>query len=319
MTADAPDRTLAERERADDPAAGAWVTAAPAGIAGWARRFAAFPSLLAEHRDLIATSVRRDLAARFTGTLLGWFWPLVHPVFLFAVYYFIFTKLLAMKLPPEAVEGREAALGVFMFVGVLVWSAFSESLQRCCTAITDNGNLIKKLAFPSELLPLNACLASAVTMLFGLLVFLAACALTPVWRFPSPAALAWVPLLALLQVAFAYGLGLLLATLHVFLRDTAQLAGLGTTVWMFLTPLFWIPELPGIRESVAPYLDLVRANPMYHSVYAWRWVLMSAEPSLAFPSPLIPSISIFAAWALGAFALGYTAFVLGQRRFADEV
>jgi len=309
----------APRTGAAPVAASEWVSARPLRALELLQRVLRFPWLVVRSRDLVLTSVRRDLDARFTGTLLGWFWPLVTPVFLFAVYYFIFTKLLAMKLPPEAVAGRETTLGVYMFVGVVVWTGFAEALTRCCSSIVENGNLIKKLAFPAELLPLNATLTSLVTMLFGIAVFVAGCLLTDVWRAPALAGLAWVPLLCVLQTLLAYGFGLALATTNVTLRDTAQVTGLALTVWMFVTPIFWMPELPGIRDSIAPYLDWILANPAYHLVYAWRHVLMSAEPDFAFGTSIAHSVGILGIWALAAFVGGYALFIRGERRFADEV
>lgn len=301
---------------------GGWVTARPTKLREVGGRIVRFPLLLREHADLVTTSVRRELEIRFRGTVLGWFWPLVQPLFLFAVYYFIFTKLLSFKIP-DLPPGQEAAMGVYMFVGIMGWSAISESLTRGTGVIVDNGNLIKKLSFPSEILPLNVSLVGTITMLFALVVFVLATLLTPIWTAPGPE-LAWAPVLVLVQTVFAYGLVLLTSTLQVFLRDTIQLVGILTTVWMFATPIFWVPEmLPGVE----PYLPMIQANPVYHLVMAWRAVLMGdlvvqtpAGPLHAIDTAAIPGhIAVFALWAAGAFVVGYTVFVLSQRRFADEV
>lgn len=307
------------------PSAGAdegWVTARPPRLVEVAQRLALFPALLREHVDLVTTSVRRELEIRFRGTVLGWVWPLVHPLFLFAVYYFIFTKLLAFKIPALP-PGQEAALGVYMFVGIMAWAAISEALTRGTGVIVDNGNLIKKLAFPTEMLPLNVALVGSITLLFALVVFVLATLLTPIW--PAPGVeIAWVPLLLLLQTVFAYGLILLTSTLQVFLRDTLQLVGILATVWMFATPLFWVPEL---LTGADAYLPLIRANPAYHLVTAWRAALMgelvvqgpSGPIHLIDPAEIPGHVATFALWAVCAFVLGYTVFVLSQRRFADEV
>lgn len=320
-----------------------WVTASPPRGVDVVRRVLGFPGLLIHHRDLVVTSVKRELQARFTGTVLGLAWPLVTPVFLFLVYYFIFTKLLAVKFG-ELPEEQKSAMGVFMFVGILVWTAFGDALIRCCSAILDNGNLIKKLVFPAELLPLNIVLVNAVTMMFGMAVYLAAVVFTPIWYAPDPLMLLWVPVLLLLQCLFTFGLGLILSTLQVFLRDTLQVLGVAVTVWMFLTPIFWTPELvmgpelaqleldnPGVprdelvaQTEIAPYLGFIHANPMQHIVLAWRYVLMRAEPALIFEQSvlapdLVGSIVTFALWSVGVFAIGYAFFVMAQRRFADEV
>ncbi len=309
-----------------------WVTAAPPRAVEVMRRIVAFPYTLARHRDLVVTSVRRELQARFTGTVLGMAWPLVHPVFLFLVYYFIFTKLLNMRFPGLPDE-QKAAMGVFMFVGVAVWAAFGDTLTRCCGVILENGNLIKKLVFPAEVLPLNIVVVNMITMLFAVGIFLAVIVLTPVWVAPDPLRLLWIVPLVLVQALFAYGLGLVLATMHVFLRDTLQVITIVVTVWMFTTPIFWSPELvigfvdadtvkPLEGSDIEPYLPWLRLNPLYHLVYAWRCVLMSEQPAVVFGTfgdSLPQSFAIVAAWALGAFVVGYSMFILAQRRFADEV
>lgn len=305
-----------------------WITARPPQLVEVLRRIVMFPWTLMRNRDLVGTSVKRELQARFQGTLLGWAWPLVSPVFLFLVYYFIFTKLLQVKfpeLPPE----QESAMGIYMFVGILVWAAFGESLIRCCSVIVDNGNLIKKLVFPAELMPLNLVCVNLVTMMFGIAIYLIAVTLTPVWAAPDPVMLLWIPVFLVLQAVFTYGLGLALATLNVFLRDTAQVMGILVTVWMFVTPIFWAPELipddeATGRSSIEPYLGIIQTNPLYHLVFVWRSVLMHEQPGFIFagseygPS-FYGSLATFALWALGSFVVGYALFIVSQRRFADEV
>jgi len=300
-----------------------WVSARRTPLAEVLLRLVTLPALLAEHRDLITTSVRRDLEARFRGTVLGWVWPLIHPLFLFVVYYFIFTKLLSFKIP-NLPEGQEAALGVYMFTGILSWAALSETLTRATSVILDNGNLIKKLAFPSELLPLNVTLVSTVTFGFGLLVFIGACLLTPIWAAPGPE-LAWVPVILLLQTLFIYGLALFFSNMQVFLRDTQQVIGIAMTVWMFLTPLFWVPEMFG--ESLDAYRFVIFANPVYHLVMAWRGALMGdlgvpqgdTEVSIIAASDIGGHLAVFAVWALASYVIGYSVFYVSKRRFADEV
>ena len=173
-----------------------WVTARSPRMSEVARRVVLLPRLLMSHRDLVTTSVRRDLEARFKGTVLGWLWPLVHPLFLFGVYYFVFTELLQVKMPGLP-EDKKAGMGVFMFVGITVWATIAETLNRGTNVIIDNGNLIKKLAFPSEILPLNVTLVGLVTQLFAVAVFIVACVTTPMWPAPGTALL-WIPVLRLL-------------------------------------------------------------------------------------------------------------------------
>lgn len=259
-------------EPAGDESGSRWVTSQAPRVVEIVKRVFGFPKMLVKHRDLITSSVKRELATRFQGTLLGFMWPLVHPLFIFAVYYFIFTKLLSFKMP-NLQPGQESAMGVYMFIGVVVWAAFGESLGRGCNIIVENGNLIKKLAFPSETLPLNIVLVNIVTMMFGVAMFLLGTFTTSVWAAPG-IELVWIPVLILLQALFTYGLVLILATMQVFLRDTVQVVSIAVTVWMFLTPLFWVPEA---IPQIAQYQGFIEANPMNHLVYAWREVLMGVQ------------------------------------------
>jgi ABC-type polysaccharide/polyol phosphate export permease len=175
-------------------------------------------------------------------------------------------------------------------------------------------------------LPLNVTLVAQITLLFALTVFVAACLLTPIWPVPGPS-LAWALVLIPLQAMFCFGLALLLATLQVFLRDTQQVTGVLVTVWMFLTPLFWIPQLMGV--SIEPFLPWLQVNPVYHLVQAWRGTLMGdlrvhvarldREEFLTSTAAIPEHVWHFALWALGAYVVGYAFFVLSQRRFADEV
>jgi lipopolysaccharide transport system permease protein len=309
-----------EREHA---LAAEWVTARPTAWREVGLRLVRLPWLVAQHWDLVRTTLKRDIAARFQGTVFGWAWPVLQPLFLFGIYFFIFTEILQQRLG-DLPEDKKALMGIYMFTAMLAWSALSESLARGTTVIVDNGNLIKKLVFPAELLPLNVVLASLTVMLFGIGIFVLATLLTPIWHAPGPAIL-WLPVLLLLQGLFLYGLVMFLATLQVFLRDTAQIMGMLTTMWMFLTPIFWIPELLG--EGLEPYRALLEGNPAYHMVSAWRGALMGdvvvpagqrvMEPVLVARIP--EHLGTFALWALATYALGYTFFTFSQRRFADEV
>ena len=304
-------------------AAAEWVTPRPTRGLEVLQRLVRLPWLVSGHRDLVATTLKRDLSARFQGTLLGWAWPVLQPLFLFGVYYFIFTRFLGQRMP-DLPAGMEAGMGVYLFCALIAWGAFSEALARGTSVIVDNGNLIKKLAFPSELLPLNVVLASLVMMLFAIGIFVLVACFTPVWPAPGPA-VAWVPVIVALQALFTYGFVLFFSTLHVFLRDTAQVVGMVTTVWMFLTPVFWVPEL--IKNEVERYMPLIQANPAYHLVSAWRGALMG-DVVIPLADGVLQPVSVaaipghvgtFALWALGAYGLGYAFFVNSQRRFADEV
>lgn len=302
----------ATRERDE----GAWVEAGPVKVGDALRAPLRLPGTLLACRELVRAGVRRELSSRFSGTLLGRLWSFAMPLVLFGVYYFLFTRIFGLRLAGLP-ESQRAALGVWMFVGTLVWSGFAEGLTRASTVLVENGTLIKKLAFPAEILPLQSVLASTLTQLAGCLVFGVVATLCGLWP-PPGADLLWLPLIVVLQVLFAYGLALGLSAATVFVRDTAAALGLVLTLWMFATPVFWMP-VPEALPGIEPWLSWIERNPMHSLCYAWRAVLMSGEPALAFRSTIGRELASFAPWALGAVVLGAMLFASTKRRFGDEV
>ena len=293
-----------------------WVGPGRPGPRALAAAPLALPALALARLDLVLLSVARDLRARWRGSLLGMLWALVQPLLLFAVYAFLFTQVLGLRMVPAGASPA-AAMGVYMFTGTVVWASFAEGVTRATSSVLDHRHLVAKVRFPSELLPLFPTLSAQVTLLLSLAAFVAATLVTPVWRAPG-AALAWVPLLCLLQVAMGWGLGLFLAAAHVFVRDTLPFVTAALTAGMFATPIFWVPSpeaLPGVER----WLPLIEANPLYHLLYAWRAVLMSGEPASVFARPVAGSVAVFGAWALASLALGCAVFRRVQRDLADEV
>ncbi len=296
--------------------AGGWVAAERPSPGAVLRDALGAPARCLAARELVAASVRRELAARLSGTVLGKLWPLVQPLLVFAIYWFVFTRLLGFRMPSLPPE-QGAAMGVWMFTGVLVWTAFGEAVSRATHAFVENGNLIRKVAFPVEVLPFNVVLAGTATLVFGLAAFLLVCLVTPLWPAPGPA-LAWVPVLLVLHVAFTTGVAWIVAAAHALVRDTQHVVAAGITVWMFVTPVFWVPS-PEVVPGIAEWLPWLRLNPLHDALYAWRHALMSGEPAFAFPDPPAAAVARFAAWSVASLFAGAVVLAAARRRFADEV
>lgn len=297
-----------------------WVDAGPSSLgarlgAAIAQAFV-LPRTVIARRELLIAGVRRELSARYSGTWLGRAWTLATPLVLFCVYYFFFTRIFGFRLG-DLPESQRAALGVWMFLGLVAWSGFAEGVVRASTVLIENGTLIKKLAFPAELLPLECVLASTLVQCVGFGVFVLVAGLAGLWP-PPGFALVWIPVILVLQVLFAYGLALAVSAATVFVRDVAAGLGLVLTLWMLATPIFWIPVremLPGIDA----WLPWVERNPLHSLAYAWRAVWMSNEPALVFQSSIARELAHFAPWALASYVVGATLFACTKRRFADEV
>lgn len=289
-----------------------------------------FPSVARRHADILRAFVRRDIASRYEGSLLGKLWPLIHPAMLLAVYGLVFSKMLKVELRPEDAQFERGAISdawvttLFMASGILPWICTVDGLNRCVPVVVENNNLIKKVAFPSELLPTYTTLVSFFQMLLGFALFVPLYVLvmlfapeTPVGENAALLKTLWLlPLPIVLQWVFVTGLGMLLGAANVFLRDVGQVLPLATMVWMFFSPVFY--KVEGIAKNIedVPWVaDAIYWNPLYHLLGLYRgcFPYQRGEP---FPWN---SAAIFAAIAIGTFILGHGCFQRWKGHFADEV
>jgi lipopolysaccharide transport system permease protein len=272
-----------------------------------------YPAVIWRNRYMVQNFFRRDLMGRFHGSFLGAWWMLVQPVFLFAVYYLIFGLLYG----PRTGGGPDVSFAIYLFSGVIVFHALIEASTTSCSIIVANGNLVKKVAFPSEVLPVPVAMTSLVLYFVGAVVCVA-CGLGF-----GVLGVGWsllgVPLVMAVQFVFVLGLGLFLANANVFIRDISQLWRIISTAWMFLSPVFWYPSMLTERlgDSVLPQL-LFHCNPAFPLIQAHRLALGGENPEIGLTG-FWGHLGIAAAWALGFLILGYSTFVSSKHKYADVV
>ncbi|GJM22384.1 MAG: transport permease protein [Planctomycetota bacterium] len=213
------------------------------------RQALAFPAVMFRHHELLVAFVHRELKARIEGSMLGRLWPIIQPVMLFAIYYLVFAKILKIgfsdTLAPHG-EGNEGWRSTFYLVtGILPWTVLAEGLTRGSGVVLENANLIKKIAFPSELLPTYTTVVFHVYFLLGMAILLIM-QLAVVGSLP--AALVWFPLILFLQFLFVNGVAMFLSASNIFVRDISQAVPVLVTFWMFTTPVFYDP---GHMENLA--------------------------------------------------------------------
>ena len=244
----------------------------------------------------------RELKARYRGSVLGFFWSFVNPLLLLLVYTFVFTVVLPGAHPPEL-----EPFALFMFCGILPWTWFSSSLLEASNVLIAGGNLIRKVLFPAEVLPIVTVLAGLVHFCFGLpilAVFLAYYQVPIVWG-----DLLWFPLVLLIQLVLTLGLALLLSALTVHFRDIRDLLSNLLTLWFFATPIIY--ELSQAPASVRPWLNL---NPFTHLAVAYQEVLFRAGPFTGWPRLLAVGAA-----SVAVFAFGYVVFDRLRDTLAEKV
>ncbi|HEY9599326.1 MAG TPA: ABC transporter permease, partial [Cyanophyceae cyanobacterium] len=205
--------------------------------------------------DLLGTLVRRDLEARYKGSVLGNLWPLMNQLSQLLIYTYVFSIVLKVKLSLKGLPANDITYGLWLFAGLLPWIAFTTGLVQASGSVVGQPNLVKKVVFPLELLPLVPIFSALIESSFGLAALIVLAAISSK---TLPITLALLPLLWLTQLLFTAGLGYFAAGLTVFLRDIPQTLGVILNLWFYVTPIIYpasmIPE---------PWKDWVfRLNPL---------------------------------------------------------
>ena len=222
--------------------ASAWIEPCPAAHVRAVRGLAATLPRLVRHRDLFVAGVERDLAARFRGSFLGTSWTVLAPLCLFGAYGFVFAQFLGVRLGNGA---SGALLAAYMGSGAIAWACIANSISRAAPCIVEQRALIHRVAFPSDLLPLQIAAVESIVFTAALVPLALVLGFT---RGVSIALIA-APILIVFQFLFASGLASLVAALHVFVRDTASALTVLLSVVMLATPVFWVrASVPGIER-----------------------------------------------------------------------
>jgi lipopolysaccharide transport system permease protein len=252
--------------------------------------------------DLIWPLARRMFVARYRGSALGLVWAVLTPAVMIAVFTFLFAGVFNARFTQG---GSPLDYALYLFCGLLPWTAFSESLQQSSGVVVAHTNLVKRVVFPLEALPLAQTLASLAGQLFGTIALVVAAVLI---RGELHATLLWLPVLLVPQLMLTLGGAWLVASLGVFLRDTAQALTLLLMAWMYLTPIIYPEQV--VPERFRPLLEI---NPFTPLVRSYRLVVLEGSP------PDWRGLAYVTAFALAAFIFGYWWFARTRKNFADVI
>ncbi|HEY0348216.1 MAG TPA: ABC transporter permease [Pyrinomonadaceae bacterium] len=252
--------------------------------------------------DLIFSLARRELTARYRGSILGIMWTLVTPMVMIAIFTIIFAGIFKAKFGASSSQWDYA---LYLFCGLLPWNAFQESLQLSSSTIVAHANLVKRVVFPLETLPVPLSLAAVVNQLFGTIVLIIAVILL---RREMHVTIIYLPLILIPQLIATFGAAWLVASLGVFVRDIVQGIALVLMAWMYLTPIIY-------PESIvpAPYRAAINLNPFTPLVRNYRRIILDGL------SPDWSGLAYFAAFALVSFVFGYWWFARTRKNFADVI
>ena len=221
------------------------------------------------NRGLIIALVKREVIGRYRGSILGIFWSFFNPLFMLAIYTFVFSVVFRIRWGEGGSDSR-TEFALILFAGLIVFNLFAECFSRAPALIIANVNYVKKVIFPLEILPLVALGTAMFHAFISLSVWLTAyCLFFGIPHFT----IFYLPLVLLPLGFLILGLSWALASLGVYLRDVSQIVGIVVTVFMFLSPIFY--PVSAVPEAYRPLLLL---NPLMPAIELTRAVLYWGNP-----------------------------------------
>src|SRR5438132_513708 len=212
---------------------------------------------LLRYRELTSNLVRKELRVKYKNSFLGFVWSLLNPAMLLGIYWLVFTKFLGQATP---------AFPIFLLSRLLGWNLLSMSLSSAVASLIGNANLVTKVYFPREALPLSALGASLMHFFFQLVVLAVAIA---AFRYPvSPAALMLVPSALIVELALLSGACLIVSVLNVYFRDVQHLLEVGLLAWFWMTPIVY--PIAFLQKNVGPLWRYALLNPMTSIALAFQ-------------------------------------------------
>lgn len=252
----------------------------------------------ARYHELLRNLVVRDLKVRYQSSVLGFVWSLLNPLLMMTVFTVVFTVMMR--------NNQIQHFPVFILCALLPWNWFTSSTMGSINSIVGNANLVKKVYFPRELLPISVVLSNGINFLLALVVLFA---LLFAFGIPLRPPAILLPAVILIQACFLLGLALFLAALNVFFRDTEVIMEVLILAWFFLTPIFYdIKMLFPAYERI-----LYWVNPMASVISSYRLILLHG----AWPAPdfMLRTLGI----SVIVLVVGYLFFTRLSPSFGEEV
>jgi ABC-2 type transport system permease protein len=249
------------------------------------------------YRQMIFSLVKKDLRGRYKGSVLGFLWTFINPLFQLIVYTIVFSKILRNDIPRYY---------LYLFVALIPWIFFSSSITVGAASIISQKDLVKKIYFPRMVIPISYVTSCFVNMLLCFIVIFAVIIVTGAGI--NFVAVLTLPVIMIVEYIFALGMAMIASAVTVYFRDLEHILGIIAMAWMYLTPVVYSKKIVPDR-----YLPLFNLNPMTHIIDCYRTVLYEKQ---------VPDLTALL-WAagLGVFFLVFGAFVFNklQRHFAEEL
>ncbi|MCL6443484.1 MAG: ABC transporter permease [Alicyclobacillus sp.] len=249
-----------------------------------------------QYRAMIKYLVRADLRGRYKGSVLGFLWTFINPLMLVVIYTVIFSTILKVNIHDYT---------VYLLAGLLPWTMFQSTVVSSASVIIRNSNLVKKIYFPRQVLPLSVVFSNTVNYLYSMVIMLLAML---VFRAPFTLKLITFPVILFLQVAVMCGFALFFSAVNVYYRDVEHILTVLMTGWFYVTPVLYTLSIIPASDRSWFYL-----NPMTCFVQGYVNILYYGKWPNAF------DILAGVGWAIFALVLGWCTFSKLSCGFGEEV
>lgn len=253
-----------------------------------------------EYRQMISSMVRKDLRGRYKGSVLGFLWTFINPLLQLVVYSFVFSVVMKARVE----EGPGFYL--FLFVGLIPWIFFSAALTGGSVSIIQQKDLVKKIYFPREVIPIAYVTSSFVNMLLSFIVVFIVALFAGV-RF-NPIGILCLPVIMFVEYLMCIGIAFVTSAVTVYFRDLEHILGIVAMAWMYLTPIVYPEDY--CPERLQKYLHL---NPMTSVVAAYRDVIYYGR------IPRLETLGEAALLGAITLAVGVVVFSKLKKHFAEEM
>lgn len=254
--------------------------------------------MIIKYWPLIKHLALREIKARYKQSFLGYFWIILNPFFQMLIMSFVFSNVMR-------IQDIGIPYPLFIYVGLLPWLFFSNSLSSSMGVLETNSSLIKKIYFPREILVLSTVVAKLFDFLLALLIFFL---MLIVFKIKFTFYLLLLIPIFLIQFVFTFGLSLFLASINLFYRDIQNLFNLILILWFYLTPVLYAVEFFPER-----YRWIFKMNPLSVFINAYRQVIFGAS------LPSFSSLGVGILISVLLFLFSYKVFKKLEGTFADVV
>ena len=251
---------------------------------------------LYNYRELIKTSVKKDIGGKYKHSFLGVLWSFINPLLQIAVYAIIFPLIIRNNIPNYT---------VFMVCGLIPWNFFSTVINRAAFTMIENGNIIKKVYFPREILPLSVVTSETVNFFISTAIILG---FTLAYGMGLTPYILLYPLVVLVQYVLLIGVSLIVSSVTVYFRDLQHFIGVLLQLLFYATPIVYSMET--IPEN---FRWILKFNPMTYIIEAFRDIFYNRT------IPDLKMLGVILIIGLILCVIGYLIFSKLQKRFAEEL